>query len=53
MRFVVEDNPELWKTKDKARVWMNEASRALEELDTAIKHVHLRLQARVQAQFRN
>ena len=53
MRFVVEDNAELWKTKDEARVWMNEASRALEELDTAINRVHLRLQARVQTRFRN
>lgn len=51
MRFVVEGNPELWKTKDEARVWMNEASRTLEELDTAINRVHLRLKARFKRDF--
>jgi hypothetical protein len=51
-RFVVEGNPEIWKTKEEARVWMNEASRTLEELDTAINRVHLRLKARVQARLR-
>jgi len=35
------------ENKDEARVGMNEASRTLEELDSAINRDHLRLKATV------
>ena len=41
-----ENGLQPWATKEDARVWMNKATDALEELDTEINRIHLRLKAR-------
>jgi hypothetical protein len=35
-QFLVQDGSQPWATKEEARVWMNEAIAALEELDSTI-----------------
>jgi uncharacterized protein (UPF0261 family) len=45
-QFLPEHGPQPWATKEEARVWMNEAITALEELDTTINRIHLRFKAR-------
>lgn len=45
-QFLPEHGSQPWATKEVARLWMNEADTALEELDTPINRIHLRLKAR-------
>ncbi len=46
-RFLPENGPQPWATKEEARVWMNEATTALEELDAELDRLRLRLAARL------
>jgi hypothetical protein len=45
-RFLPDNGPQPWATKEEARAWMNESNHALEELDNALNRIHLRLKAR-------
>jgi hypothetical protein len=46
VQFLPEHGSQPWATREEARLWMNEADTALEELDTTINRIHLRLKAR-------
>ncbi|MGD1083076.1 MAG: hypothetical protein ABR881_32580 [Candidatus Sulfotelmatobacter sp.] len=48
-QFLPEHGPQPWATREEARVWMNEATTALEELDTTIGRIQLRFRARYSA----
>lgn len=45
-RYFVGIEVQPWGTKEEARVWMNSADDALEQLDSSINRIHLRLKAR-------
>lgn len=45
-QYFIGNEAQPWGTKEEARIWMNKADEALEQLDAAINRIHLRLQAR-------